>query len=166
MVELQLIKHSEILFRDLLRGIAVKNVAWPHPVESQVKWIIDNLYPEDFHVFLSEGGDDKAYLTLSPVEGEMNGKSVGFYGVGCVCTSSKGEGNGGMLLKKTNQYLMDNGAKGLLFCKRQLIPFYEKYGWSVVPQNKVIIPEENPDVFTMVFNCPEIESLKYSGRMF
>lgn len=165
-MELQIIKHNDILFRDLLRGIAVKNVAWPHPVESQVKWIIDNMYPNDFHVFLTEGGKDKAYMTLSPVEGEINGGTVCFYGVGCVCASSKGEGFGGLLLEKTNKYLLETGVKGLLFCKRQIIPFYEKYDWKVVTHNKVIMPEEDPVVFTMVYNCPEIESLKYSGRLF
>lgn len=165
-MDLQIIKHNDILFRDLLRGIAVKNVAWPHPTESQVKWIIDNMYQEDYHVFLTEEGKDKAYMTLSPVKGEMNGIETVFWGVGCVCTSSKGEGYGGMLLKKTNQYLLDKGVKGLLFCKKQLIPFYEKYDWKVVPQNKVIIPEDDSGVFTMVYNCPEIERLKYSGRMF
>lgn len=165
-MELQIIKHNDILFRDLLRGIAVKNVAWPHPIESQVKWIIDNMYPEDYHVFLKEDGKDKAYMTLSHVKGEMNGSETVFWGVGCVCTSSKGKGYGGMLLKKTNQYLLDKGVNGLLFCKKQLIPFYEKYDWKVVPQNRVIIPEEDSGVYTMVYNCPEIERLKYSGRMF
>ena len=165
-MELEIIKHNDILFRDLLRGIAVKNVAWPHPIESQLKWIINNICPEDCHVFLTEGGKDRAYMTLSPVEGEMNGIATAFYGVGCVCTSSKGEGYGGLLLKNINRYLLDNGFKGLLFCKRQLIPFYEKYDWKVVPHNKVVLPEEDPAVFTMVYNCPEIESLVYSGRLF
>lgn len=166
MMDLEIIKHNDILFRDLLRGIAVKNVAWPHPIESQVKWIIDNLYPEDYHVFLTEEGKDKAYMTLSPVRGEMNGTETVFWGVGCVCTSSKGEGNGGLLLEKTNQFLLKKGIKGLLFCRRQLIPFYEKYDWKVVPQNKVIMPKADPAVFTMVYNCPEIESIEYSGRLF
>lgn len=165
-MELEIIKHNDILFRDLLRGIAVKNIAWPHPIESQLKWIINNVHPEDFHVFLTEGGKDSAYMTLSPVECEMNGNMTAFYGVGCVCSSSRGEGFGGLLLKKTNGYLLDNGFKGLLFCKKQLIPFYEKYDWKVVPHNKVIMPEENPAVFTMVYNCPVIESLLYSDRLF
>ena len=43
-MELIIIKHNDILFRDILRAIAVKNVAWRHPVESQLKWIIDNMY--------------------------------------------------------------------------------------------------------------------------
>ena len=165
-MELEIIKHDDILFRDLLRGIAVKNVAWPHTIESQVKWIVDNMYPEDYHVFLTDGGNDKAYMTLSLVEGDMNGVATKFYGVGCVCTSFKGEGFGGSLLKKTNEYFLENGFKGLLFCKKQLISFYEKYDWVVVPQIKLIMPEENPAVFTMVYNCPEIESLVYSGRLF
>lgn len=165
-MELEIIKHNDILFRDLLRGIAVKNVAWPHPIESQLKWIVNNMYPEDCHVFLTGGGNDKAYMTLSPVEGEMNGIVTAFYGVGCVCTSSKGEGFGGLLLKKTNGYLLEKDFKGLLFCKKQLIPFYEKYDWVVVPQNKIIMPEDAPAVLTMVYNCPEIDSLKYSGRLF
>ena len=159
-------KHESILFRDVLRAISIKNRAWPFPVESQIKWIIDNMRPEDLHVFLTDGGEDKAYMTLSLVKGEMNGAETVFWGVGCVCSSSKGEGYGGLLLEKTNQYIFGNGARGLLFCKNTLIPFYEKYGWKVVPQNKVIIPKEDSGVFTMVYNSPEIERLEYRDRMF
>ena len=165
-MDLQIIKHNDILFRDLLRGIAIKNIAWPHPIESQVKWIIDYMFPEDNHVFLTEGGIDKAYMTLSPVEGIMNGGKTVFWGVGCVCTSCKGAGYGGLLLTKINQYLMEKGARGLLFCKRHLIPFYEKYNWIVLPQDKVSIPEEDSEIYTMVFNCPAIRFFEYKGRMF
>lgn len=166
MYTLEMIKHNDILFRDLLRGIAVKNVAWPHPIESQVKWIIENMHPEDFHVFLSECGEDKAYMTMSPVEGIMNGEKTTIWGVGCVCSSRKGQGYGGLLLMKTNQFLIEKGVKGLLFCKRQLIPFYEKYNWVVLPQDKVRIPEKGSEIYTMVFNCPVTSSFEYKGRMF
>ena len=93
-MSLQIIKHNDILFRDLLRGIAVKNVAWPHPVESQVKWIIDNMRPDDMHVFLKENGEDKAYMTLSPVTATVNGVETPFMGVGCVCSAHPGMGGG------------------------------------------------------------------------
>ena len=61
MTDLEIIKHNDILFRDLLRAVAVKNVVWPPPVESQVKWIIDNMQPVDLHVILKENGEDKAH---------------------------------------------------------------------------------------------------------
>lgn len=89
---LQIIKHNDILFRDLLRGIAVKNVAWPHPIESQVKWIIENMRPDDYHVFLKENEQDKAYMTLSPVTASVNGVETSFMGVGCVCSANPGMG--------------------------------------------------------------------------
>lgn len=89
-MELQLIKHNDILFRDILRAVSLKSVAWPHPVESQLKWIIDNMFPNDLHVFLTDGVADKAYMTLSPVEGLMNGSNTSFMGVGCVCSANPG----------------------------------------------------------------------------
>lgn len=91
-MKLQLIKHNDILFRDLLRAIAVKNVAWPHSVESQVKWIIANMQPDDLHYFLRENGEDLAYMTLSPVTAAMNGVDTPFVGVGCVCSAHPGMG--------------------------------------------------------------------------
>lgn len=60
-MELEIIKHNDILFRDLLRATAVKNVAWLHPVESLKKWIIDYLQPVDLLVILKENGEDKAH---------------------------------------------------------------------------------------------------------
>lgn len=92
MTNLEIIRHNDILFRDLLRAVAVKNVAWPHPVESQVKWIIDNMQPDDMHVFLTENGEDKAYMTLSPVTATVNGVETPFMGVGCVCAAKPGMG--------------------------------------------------------------------------
>ena len=91
-MKLEIIKHNDILFRDLLRAIAVKSVAWPHSLESQVRWILDNLRAEDDHVFLRDGDKDIAYMTFSPVVGVMNGALVSFMGVGCVCSANPGMG--------------------------------------------------------------------------
>ena len=70
----------------------MKNVAWSHPVESQVKWILDNMQPDDLHVFLKENGEDLAYMTLSPVTASVNGVDTPFMGVGCVCSAHPGMG--------------------------------------------------------------------------
>ena len=91
-MELEIIKHRDILFRDLLRAISVKSVAWPHPLESQVKWIVGNMRDDDEHVFLKDGDKDMAYMTLSPVAGLLNGVKTSFSGVGCVCTAHPGVG--------------------------------------------------------------------------
>lgn len=166
MMELEIIKHKDILFRDLLRGIAVKNVAWPHPMESQVKWVIDNMQPDDMHVFLKENGQDKAYMTLSPVTATMNGVETPFMGVGCVCSANPGMGGGKSIVLVVNDFLKKNDQKGLLFCKPQLIRFYEKYNWKVIIPEKVILEPPVQGIYTMTFNCSEIDKLEYKGRLF
>lgn len=132
-MELQIIKHSELLLKDLLRAISVKSVAWPHPVESQFKWIIDNMQPGDMHVFLCDKGIDKAYMTLTPVEGVVDGQKMSFWGVGCVCAAERGKGLGTTLIRKVNDYLISNSIPGILLCKRDLVPFYHKNNWREIP---------------------------------
>lgn len=166
MTNLEIIRHNDILFRDLLRAVAVKNVAWPHPVESQVKWIINNMQPDDLHVFLKENGEDKAYMTLSPVTATVNGVETPFMGVGCVCASKPGMGGGKSIVSGVNEYLKKRNQEGLLFCKAQLIGFYEKYDWNVITPEKVILDPPVQGIYTMTFNCHDIDELEYKGRLF
>ncbi len=166
MPEFEIIRHNDILFRDLLRVITVKNVAWPHPVESQVKWIIDNMQPDDMHVFLKRNGEDKAYMTLSPVSATVDGGETPFMGVGCVCASARGVGFGSLLIRYVNKWLVDHNHKGLLFCKKELIYFYMKNGWSVIEPTSVFLDTPHDGVCTMSYNCGDIKRLEYSDRLF
>ncbi len=166
MAELEIIRHNDILFRDLLRVVAVKNAAWPHPIESQVKWIIDNLQRDDMHVFLKENGEDKAYMTLSPVTAVVDGVDTPFMGVGCVCAAVPGVGLGHLLMECVDKWLIDYNHKGLLFCKKKLIGFYTKNGWSVIEPVSVLFNTPHDGVYTMSYNCADIKRLEYSDRLF
>ena len=165
-MEIQLIRHKEISSKDIMRAVSLKSVAWPYPVDSQLKWISDNMTPDDMHVFLTEEGIDMGYMTLSPVKGILNGCSASFMGVGCVCSAKPGNGMGRQLVMSVNRYLFENDYKGLLFCKAGLIGFYSKCGWKVVEKEKVNIPIDTTSIFIMVYNCPSIKSIEYDGRMF
>lgn len=166
MTNLEIIRHNDILFRDLLRAVAVKNVAWPHPVESQVKWIIDNMQPDDMHVFLKENGEDMAYMTLSPVTATVNGMETPFMGVGCVCAAERGAGLGNLLMGSVNTWLVDNNYKGLLFCKKKLVNFYTKNGWSVIDPAIVLFNTPHDGVYTMSYNNGDIKKIEYQDRFF
>lgn len=165
-MELQIIKHNDILFRDVLRAIAVKSVAWPHPIESQLKWIVDYMKPEDMHVFLTDEEKDVAYMTLTPVKGVLNGHEATFLGIGCVCTAVKGMGYGNLLMQEMNCYLEKNNNKGLLFCREAVIKFYQKNNWQLIPQEDLCFVDSQEGVFAMVYNCEEVKSLEYADREF
>ena len=72
----------------------------------------------------------------------------------------------GGLIINIERFFDENNYKGLLFCKQNLIGFYCKYNWELIPQERVKLPNNYSSVFTMVYNCPQVESIEYSDRMF
>lgn len=165
-MKLEVIKHRDILFRDLLRAIAMKSVGWPHSLESQVRWIVENMHDEDEHVFLKDGDKDMAYMTLSPVTGMLNGSLASFLGVGCVCSAKPGMGGGKMLMHNVNELIKERKTVGLLFCKNELVKFYSKYGWQLIPKQALILEPGHDSINTMLFNCHVDGVLEYKDKLF
>lgn len=164
---LEIVKHRDILFRDLLRAIAVKCVAWPYSIESQVKWIIDNIDDEDMHVFLREDTNDLAYMNLVKISFSVNNTDFKACGIGNVCAVEKGKGYGRELMNKVNDYLTEKQICGLLFCKDALVPFYKQYGWKEVKKNVCVKPIMADGVHVMTYLVPKkIISFKYQGKAF
>ena len=166
-MELEIIKHSDISYEDLLRVIDIKNAAWPHPIESQLKWIANNQSSEDLHIILKDGIDDLAYMDLCPVNADVDGHQMCFMGIGNVCSKTKGKGHGGILVTLVNKYLEDNNLKGMLFCKDHVMRFYAHFGWQVISGDKVTIEGEGHEgIYTMCFNTPSFNRMIYSDRLF
>jgi len=166
-MELEIIKHKDILFRDILRAIAVKSVAWPHPIESQVKWIIENIDEEDEHVFLQEESKVLAYMNLVKICFTANNTDYMAYGIGNVCAAEKGKGYGRELMIRVNDYLKEKKFCGLLFCRDALVPFYKQYGWEEVKRDVCVRPVLADGVHVMTYLGPEgINSFQYKGKDF
>jgi predicted GNAT family N-acyltransferase len=166
-MELEVIKHKDILFKDLRRAIDVKSVAWPFPLESQVKWIAENIDDEDEHVFLKDDSKDYAYMNLVKITFMANNTEYMAFGIGNVCTAIKGKGYGGELMRRVNTYLREKRYCGLLFCKDGLVPFYKLYDWKEVDYKackKPILPD---GIHIMTYLVPEqIFNFQYKGKLF
>lgn len=166
-MELEIIKHSDLLFKDLLRVIRVKSMAWPYPFGSQVEWIANNISNSDLHVFLRDGDVDVAYLNLVETTFVVNDTEYLAYGVGNVCSTNKGKGFGRELLLQVNDYLKHTLHAGLLFCRKTLLSFYGKFGWEEVVREKCDVGSLPNDVHVMTYLIPEpISTFSYKGRFF
>lgn len=166
-MELEIIKHRDILFKDILRAVAIKSVAWPYPCESQLKWVIDNISDSDEHVFLKDGGVDKAYMNLVKTTFIANDTEYMAYGIGNVCSVEKGKGYGRELMLQVNKYLEQKLHAGFLFCKAQLVPFYTKFGWDEVMCDRCDVMSLPDDVHIMTYLLPEPTiSFQYKGKLF
>lgn len=75
-------------------------------------------------------------------------------------------GGGKLLVININRCLANNNQRGLLFCKENLVGFYSKYNWKVIPPERVIFKEPHEGVFTMAYNVDDIQRLDYTDRFF
>jgi hypothetical protein len=131
------IKNSEIKEEQLLKVIKIKNIHWNYSLEEHINWINRNLNSGDFHILMFEGNILVAYLNLVEVKIVVDGEKHVFFGIGNVCSSEKGKGYGGLLLKEIGRFILKNNKIGILLCKDSLIDFYLKNNWKLLEKNKV-----------------------------
>ena len=158
------VKHSEATSLDLERAIALKSVAWPYPRESQMQWMRENLKPEDIHVFLLENEEDVAYLNIAMVKAFINGICTRCAGIGNVCSIRNGGGK--TLIISVNKIIEDIDIPGILFCKDQLVGFYNKYNWKLIKHEQVTSIHLRDGINTMVLNLDTNCTIEYNDRNF
>lgn len=168
MFDVRFINHDKLSQELLKEIIQVKSVAWPYSYSDQCEWINNNLKSSDIHVLLfDEDSVLVAYLNLVEIPFTLNNEKHLGYGIGNVCSLVKGRGDGAKLMNVTNNFFIENNRKGILFCKNQLVNFYERHGWKIIPKDSISISdsEEKPNV--MIFNSNvDYSSFSYDGKSF
>lgn len=161
------LKNSGISVDKLTDIATIKSMRWHYPLEKQIQWIEHNLLSEDLHVLLLNNDEDPiAYSNLVNINVIINGRSCAYKGIGNVCTSESGKGYGNVLMKEVNHFLLSNKMSGLLFCKDQLVDYYEKFNWVLIPREN-IKTDTFKHVNFMVFNTEDpVKTLEYNGRNF
>lgn len=151
-MKIKLIKHKDINSETLLDIIKVKSIAWPYPLNKQIEWIENNLKDDDIHVLLT---DDKsktvAYLNIVKTSISIDDEIHKCWGVGNVCSIKKGSGFGKEILNLVNEWITKSNCIGLLFCKEELIPYYEKTNWRSINKKNINLCN-NENISVMTFN--------------
>jgi hypothetical protein len=167
MFELKYIFHGQLTENLLSEIIKIKTAAWPYCYESQKSWIYENLKDSDIHLLLLKDKKVVAYLNLVDIELLIDSYSFLGYGVGNVCAIEKGFGYGAELLKKTNDFIINKKRIGMLFCKLELLNFYNKYDWIKVERGKICLQFNNENIITMILNYSlSFNFISYYGNSF
>lgn len=165
-MQITFIRHNNTPCSVLKEICLLKSVRWNYSTNECLNWTKENIWPDDYHLILSENGIMKAYCNLAEINMIVNGTEKRTFGIGNVCTRESGKGYGDLLMKEVNRALVENNWRGILLCKDGLVPYYEKYGWKSV-NPKIISSELLSTSNTMVYNFEtEINQLKYEGRNF
>lgn len=137
MITFYYLKHGDTPANTKEKIAYIKNLSWNYGIESQLKWLENNLVAEDLHIMAYTEGELVAYLNLVNRKIIVNGIEKQVLGIGNVCAGEKGKGYGKLLMQGLGQFLNREGKIGVLFCKEQLVPFYKKHDWQLVEKNKV-----------------------------
>lgn len=165
-MEFKFIKHTDISTETLFEIVSIKSKQWNYTNEQHLKWIIDNIQPNDIHVLMSIENKNLAYMNLVQIEVVINNIKLPFLGIGNVCAIEKGKGYGRNLMNGVNEFLEINNFNAILLCKDELVNFYTNFNWKLV-KRETIINSNYLETNLMTFNLNQkIESLRYVGRNF
>jgi hypothetical protein len=167
MRELILIKHENLtnLYLDLI--CEIKQTAWNYSIAEQKEWIKKNICINDIHVLLRADENYVAYLNMIQLNLSINKLSFNGIGLANVCSSIKKKGFGSELIKEVNCYLINKNKIGLLFCKDNLIKFYEKNHWVLINKGNLKSIDIAHNIHIMIFNyIGDVDCLEYNGVLF
>ena len=164
------IQHKDLNF-SLLKSICfIKDDSWNHGLQNQMNWIESNIQKNDYHVLLSEGKELIGYVNLVYRSVIIENKKYSILGLGNVCLSNshKGIGVGSTLMKEVNLLLVNMNYNGILHCKYNLVPFYKKFGWSILESNNFSADYSLENIYTMVLKVDGLlgSDIKLIGKSF
>lgn len=165
-MEFKFIRHADITNQELLEIVNLKSKQWNYTVDQQIRWIDENILPDDLHVIMYNVNENLAYMNLVKIEVIVNKVSLPFIGIGNVCASKKGKGYGKDIMIRVNEYLKSSGMSAMLFCKYDLVKFYNNFGWKSIDKSTITNPN-SIEINIMTYNVThKIVDLSYSGRNF
>lgn len=162
MLEIKIIKHENIQYSQLEDICKIKSIFGNYTLESQLNWIENNVKANDIHFLIYDNNKLIAYTNLIEETLLINNEKINILGIGNVCVNEKGKSKGSLLMKNVNKFLSNNDKIGLLFCKKNLISFYEKTDWILIE------PNYSEEICWMIFNydLAKKEAISYDGRLF
>jgi GNAT superfamily N-acetyltransferase len=134
--------------RDLPRELEIQVLAFMRIVWGE-DWSVEDrsrtrLWRDDHAVHFVRADDDLlvSHAQIVVPDLERDGRRLRIAGVGGVMTypQFRGEGHGTAVMRRTTDHIRIDASfdVGMLFCEPDVIPFYERFGWTTLPANRVI----------------------------
>ncbi len=164
MQEFVAIPNKDLSCGTLSEIIELKQQYWNYPYDSQVNWIRENLQDNDTHILFYRASKLVAYLNLINLHVEIDGIKCNMLGVGnvCVALNQRGQGFGKELMSYANKEILRSKKIGLLLCHDNLIPFYQKAGWTELCDVQVTVANGVFNQNIMFFNGQLIDAHKFA----
>lgn len=153
---MEIIEDKDLTPHKLNQIVSLKMQHWKYSREKHINWIKNNISGNDYHLLLFNNSESLiAYLNLVNVTVNCDSDSKEYMGIGNVCVDKLyGDKGYGLLMMNLATFMVKQlNQPGILLCKEDLNPFYQKAGWHLFSGNSFISNKSN---LNSVFTTNEI----------
>lgn len=153
-IGIEIKKHSELTNEETYLLVGIKNQHWHYKNEEHLRWLKENIMPDDYHLFVWGGNTLLAYLNIVHVDVIIDQKTYGMLGIGNVCVEQekKGFGKGAVVMAAANAFVKEMNSCGILLCRETLVSFYSKSNWKTISPTEIRIKNKPFQECIMVYD--------------
>ena len=150
--------------KDILEIATLKNSHWNFGISSQLSWFKNknNVFKNDFHLFLKKNEKIIGYVQLGKRKYILNSKEKSYYlfRTLIVLKKARNEKLANKIMHEVSNFISQKRVPSFLLCKKNLIKFYEKYGWIKLNKKKFKVEDHKTSLHGMIFNLKKTDQKK------
>ena len=154
----------ELKKKEILEIIKLKSSHWNFDISSQLNWFKDrrNVFKNDFHLFLKKTKNIIGYVQLGKRKYILNSKKYNYYlfRTLIVLKKERNEKLAKKIMYEVSNFIKKKKLPGFLLCKKNLIKFYEKYGWIKMNKKRFKVKDHETSLYGMIYNFKKTDQKK------
>jgi predicted GNAT family N-acyltransferase len=147
--------------KDILDIAKLKNSHWNFGISSQLSWFKNNnnVFKNDFHLFLKKNDKIVGYVQLGKRKYILNSKVNNYYlfRTLIVTKRERNEKLATKIMNEVSKFIKQKKLPSFLLCKKNLIKFYEKYGWIKFNKKKFQVEDHKTSLNGMIYNLKKTD---------
>ena len=147
--------------RDVLDIAKLKNSHWNFGISSQLSWFKNNnnVFKNDFHLFLKKNEKIVGYVQLGKRKYILNSKVNNYYlfRTLIVAKRERNEKLATKIMNEVSKFIKQKKLPSFLLCKKNLIKFYERYGWIKFNKKKFKVEDHKTSLHGMIYNLKKTD---------
>ena len=147
--------------KDILDIAKLKNSHWNFGISSQLDWFKNqkNVFKSDYHLFLKKYEKIIGYVQLGKRKYILNSKENKYYlfRTLIVLKKERNEKLAKKIMQEVSNFIKKKKLPCFLLCKKNLIKFYEKYGWIKLNKKKFKVEDHITSLHGMIYNLKKTD---------
>ena len=150
--------------KDILDIAKLKDSHWNFSISSQLDWFKNqkNVFKSDYHLFLKKYEKIIGYVQLGKRKYILNLKENKYYlfRTLIVLKKERNEKLAKKIMYEVSNFIKKKKLPGFLLCKKNLIKFYEKYGWIKMNKKRFKVKDHETSLYGMIYNFKKTDQKK------